>query len=35
MTEISCARCGDTDGPFENRGDHYVCEGCITKGGTS
>ena len=31
--EISCTRCGDTDGPHKPLDDgQYLCEGCI--GGT-
>lgn len=26
---ITCARCGDTDGPFAQEHDGYVCEGCL------
>lgn len=32
MTEIRCARCDDTDGPFAETTDGWVCEGCINGG---
>ncbi|SHL73514.1 hypothetical protein [Streptomyces yunnanensis] len=28
MTEIRCARCGDTDGPFTGDGPDALCEAC-------
>ena len=29
--QIACADCGDTDGPFGQRVEGYVCEGCMRK----
>lgn len=32
MNEIRCAHCGDTDGPFADTGEHYLCESCTNRG---